>query len=110
MALTLNTAQFALTDGTPAQFTVSVTAKPQIMRLVLLCTVADTASGFNPGDEVDCFGIWNGDYMCCPFSCGYVNATANVILNYDQAPGSNSNYNGLVFTSFSNFSLKIYYL
>jgi hypothetical protein len=109
MSLTLNTAQFALTDGTSAQFTVSVSAKPQIMRLVLLCTTNDADSGFDVGDEVDCFGIWQSAYSCCPFSCGYDNGTSKANLNYDGALGSSSNYMSLSFTSFSHFSLKVYY-
>lgn len=115
--IVFNTEQFALTDGSSLTTEFAVATKPQIIRMVLVCTAQD-ANGFftwNPGDELDCFGIFDNNLFEQPFACFYQAASSAIQVRYNGESGGSMRYaygtgpfSGL-FNSMNNFSMKVYY-
>jgi hypothetical protein len=115
--LVLMTEQFALTDGTSLTTSFSVSTKPQYIRMVLVCTAQDVNGfyTFNPGDELDCFGVFDNHLYEVPFACGYQAAGSAIFVRYNGEGGNGMRYAygtgqfSAYFASMSNFSMKVYY-
>lgn len=120
----VNIATFPLVNGTsqPASAPSNLSGHDVTwMRMTLICTTADTATGMVPGDEVDAWTVMDGNNLgtsvATAFSCGS-NATLNLVYaSYDGAnavatPGVmtlNWKGSGRNISSFSNFSMRIYW-
>ena len=109
---------FPLTDGTRLAGSVASQlsgVSPTWMRLTLACHTNDAGSGMNVGDEIDVPAIFDSFNTSMPFSCGSSNVANLVYANYSGISGGagatffnwkNANVNP---TSFSNFSLVLYW-
>ncbi len=109
---------FTLTDGVRlAGSTPSLLSgvSPTWMRATLLCHTADAGTGMDVGDEVDVCGIYDSFSQQMPFNCGSNNVSNTVYANYSGVTGvagacffnwKNASVNP---TSFSNFSLVLYW-
>lgn len=120
-----NSNSFPLTDGTAlnTSFNTSLTLPPSYMRMVLLCTASDTASGLSIGNEFDVDSGYNylTDFITPllnpVFSMTASSGSGLVHVGYSGIAGtslkfymSNLNKTGVNgFTSMTNFSLKIYW-
>jgi len=108
-------ATYPLTDGTPlsANFAHGLSATPSFIRAVLLCTANDTGTGIPAGQEISMEEIFDGNDVALVFS--YQADTTKIYLHYNGSAGSiccyPNNAGGGInnFTSFTNFSLKIYW-
>jgi hypothetical protein len=105
-----------LVDAVNSQATKAhgLSAAPNYVRLALVCTSNDPASGLVIGDELD-LGAGNpSDFADEAVNFSAICNSTNIILTYTGRPGNNSAVaakSGFseFFTSFSNFTLKAYY-
>jgi hypothetical protein len=108
----VQTAQFALTEGTLGVALGVITARPQLMRLALICTAADIASGLNPGDEIDAYAVFNTGNENSPFSASWWHG--QLTLNYDGSTGDQLAValpGGVgSFSSMNNFAVRAYWI
>jgi hypothetical protein len=109
-AIVMNSTAYALTNGMPlhVNFAHGLAAVPAYVRFVLLCTTNDLTSGINAGQEVVPNVTQAGEII---FSYGA--DTTKIYLNYNGAIGSAAiiewTGNLSAITSFTNFSLKVYW-
>lgn len=91
-------------------FAHGVGACPSYVRIVLLCTAPDAASGAAVGDEFECSGIIQG-YQGMPVFCPFYNYSnaQNIFLFYSGDPANDCACAPCQFNSFTNFSLKVYW-
>jgi len=110
-------AAYPLTDGAimNINFAHGLSPTPSFVRAVLLCTAPDTNSGIISGQEVPIETVFSDATSVSPFSAGA--DAKNIYVNYDGESTAGGNqfihvlWGGSVnqFSSFNNFSLKVYY-
>jgi hypothetical protein len=92
-------------------FGYGLAAVPSFLRAVLLCTTNDAVTGMVAGQEVGIEAVLNYSVPATIF--GVVVDSANIYLTYDGSDSSDTTV--AVFgvirppSSFSNFSLKVYW-
>ena len=113
----MNSTTYALTSGTGLNTTFAhgLAVAPAFLRAVLLCTTADTASGAAIGDEIPCELLLYDEAQYQPsgiFSFG-ANGTVIYLTYTGYATYANVHFAWLgaikMITSFSHFSLKVYW-
>ena len=109
----VSTASYALSDGVPfsASFAHGYATTPNYVKTVLLCTNNDANTGIKVGQELDADCVFNEISIGDPIA-----TTADHTSLYVTYDGVNGiyviyPYNGvkMAFSSFSNFSVKIYW-
>lgn len=114
-ATVMNSANFALFDGTAQTrlFAHGLAAAPAYVRMVLSCTTADSNSGLTVGKEVDLGSSTLIDLINSNTVFAANADSTNICLSYSGDAGTNVGIvvNGLNknFSSFSNFSMKVYW-
>jgi hypothetical protein len=113
-AFAMNSSAYPLTDLIPlsVNFPHGMASAPAFLRAVYLCTNDDTFSNAVVGQEIDFKSIFNESYASFP--CGFGADATKIYLNKgdDGASACQIKWTGSPgdkLSSFTNFSLKVYW-
>lgn len=106
-----HTPSYALTDGSQniKSFAHGLGSVPSYNDIVLVCTTADSGSGFSVGQEIKAVSLWNSGSPPNAEFFAWADSTNVYVEYFGDAGAGISAPNGSGFSSMNNFSMKAYY-